>query len=147
MIFFQVFISLIIGLIITFIFYVPFKIRGPWQTFWSFYIIIFLGSLAAGTLVETLGSDIYGFYWLPGLFMGITIALLLAAVSPVADENNTRTKFDDIDYNKEEPGDNPRSADIHSLKYVDKERQPSMGLFYWIVVALLIIAAITGMIN
>lgn len=147
MIFIQVLIALVIAIIITLIFYIPFKIKGPWQNFWSFFIIIFFGNLAAGTLVETIGSSIYGFYWIPGIFMGLIIALLLAAVTPVAVDQKRKSKFDKIDYNKEEPGDNPRSADIHSIKYADEERSLSIGLFYWIVVVLLILAAVTGMIN
>ncbi|MGK7394230.1 MAG: hypothetical protein ACNS62_06645 [Candidatus Cyclobacteriaceae bacterium M3_2C_046] len=141
----QILIALLVALLISSVFFAVLKIRGPWNTFWSIFFILFLVAIAGGTLIETMGMPFYGYYWLPGLFMTLVAAFLLAAVTPPSNMGkNDKSPFDDIDYSRESTPGNPRGAETHSLKHQEASYSLTTGAFFWITVLLLTMAAIMG---
>lgn len=79
--FLQIVATFLIALAVGSLFYYSFKRRGPWGSFWSFLLIIFLGVLLFGTYAEPVGPLYYGVAWLDLLIIGLIFAFLLAASS------------------------------------------------------------------
>src|SRR6056297_1118331 len=74
----------LIALIIGSIFYYGFKKTGPWGSFWSFILIIFLGTLFVDAWAEPVGPLWYDVAWVDLIFFGLIFAFFLAAATPVA---------------------------------------------------------------
>ncbi|WP_017732017.1 hypothetical protein [Nafulsella turpanensis] len=78
---------------IALIFYFVLKVKGPWGNFWTFFVVLFLSIWAASLWVSPFGPVYWGIAWIPLLFIGIIVALLLSAMpSPPA---NTETSASD----------------------------------------------------
>jgi len=86
--------ALIIGVVLTFVFALGFRRRGPWASILLFFLVIFLGSWAAGIWVGPLGPALWGVYWLPALMVGLVLALLLAAAFPAAPPRPRRDEIE-----------------------------------------------------
>ncbi|MFW5821148.1 MAG: hypothetical protein ACOCWA_07655, partial [Bacteroidota bacterium] len=71
-----------ITLLITLAFTYFFRNKGPWGSFWTFFLIILLAVLAADLWIEPMGPYYRDVYWLPPVVIGILFALILAAASP-----------------------------------------------------------------
>lgn len=74
---------ILIALLVGSIFYYGFKTSGPWGSFWSFILIIFLGVLFVDAIAEPVGPLYYGVAWFDLIFVGLIFALLLASATPV----------------------------------------------------------------
>jgi hypothetical protein len=74
--------ALIIGLAIAWIFGFALNTRGPWNSFLWFFVIIFMFSWGGGVWITPFGPTGWGVAWLPFLFVGIFISLLLSAATP-----------------------------------------------------------------
>ncbi len=74
--------ALIIALLFTSIFFFGFRNRGPWGTFWSFFLIIFLVVWGAAVWFTDLGPVWMDIAWAPLLFIGLIMAAVLAAATP-----------------------------------------------------------------
>jgi hypothetical protein len=72
----------LLSLFLTLVFTYLFKVRGPWGRGWAFLMILFLGMWAAAIWLTPVGPTIYNIYWVPQLFIGLLITLLLAAATP-----------------------------------------------------------------
>lgn len=56
--------------------------RGYWSSMLFLFIILFLGSWAGGVWISPFGPVAWGIFWLPFLFVGLLIALLLVVLMP-----------------------------------------------------------------
>jgi len=118
-----------IAFLLTLFFVVLFKNRGPWGTFWSFFVVILLAMLAADVWVGPVGPYfLSGIYWVPPLAVGLLIALLLAATTP---SPKTRSE---IEVEKKE---------------ISKEKSATvaLGTFFWILFLLLVVVITVGLFN
>jgi len=82
MVFPDVVFAFVIGILFTGIFAIGFGRRGPWASIPVFFLIVFLAAWAGGAWATPVGPPLFGVFWLPFLFMGLAIALLLAAAAP-----------------------------------------------------------------
>jgi hypothetical protein len=74
--------ALVIGLLLTGLFNLLFRNRGPWGLWWVFLIVVFFATWAGGVWVTPFGPIWFGVAWLPFLLIGFLVALLLAAATP-----------------------------------------------------------------
>ncbi|HYW97036.1 MAG TPA: hypothetical protein VE870_15690 [Bacteroidales bacterium] len=58
------------------------RIRGPWNKVWSFAFVLFLAIWAAGVWFTGVGPQVINVSWVPMVFVGILVALILAAMTP-----------------------------------------------------------------
>lgn len=70
---------ILIALLVGSLFYYGFRRRGPWGTFWSFILIIFLGVLLFDVYADPVGPIYYGIAWFDLIVIGILFAFLLGA--------------------------------------------------------------------
>lgn len=118
-----------IAFIITLIFAALFKTRGPWGTFWSFFIVILLAMFAADVWVGPVGPYFWGgIYWVPPLAVGLLIAVLLAATTP---SPKTRSE---IDVEKKEMAKEERAT-------------VALGTFFWILFLFMVVLIAVGLFN
>jgi hypothetical protein len=117
--------ALIISLGLSAIFIAGFRKKGPWDNFLVFFAIIFLTSWAGGIWISPLGPPIGGVYWLPFLIIGLTFALLLAAVtSPFPRDTTVRLV---------EAGE----------KTPEKRKAMVLGVYFWLLIFALVIMIVT----
>lgn len=76
--------ALLIALAFVLIFGAGFRRAGPWESLWSFFLVVFLAALALGAWVEPVGPVAWGVAWVPLLVGAFFVALLLAAATPIA---------------------------------------------------------------
>ena len=76
--------ALMMALALTGIFTATVKRRGPWELWWGFLLVIFLGIWAGGLWFNPVivGPAWLTISWLPALLIGIFLAILLAATTP-----------------------------------------------------------------
>jgi len=79
-------VSALISLILTGIFVLVFRRRGPWNSFLIFFVVVFLGAWAGGIWYPARGPAIGGVTWLPFFIVGLVLSLLLVAVIPPPEE-------------------------------------------------------------
>ncbi|HYF67409.1 MAG TPA: hypothetical protein VD884_04700 [Ohtaekwangia sp.] len=125
--------ALTIALLLTILSVFVFKRSGPWGTAWSFFLVLFLGLWALSLYVRAIGPVYWGVSWLPIVFGGIMLSILLIAVMP--DASHLR---DDV--NREKKAGRP--TDIRPDLPI-----PKAGRFFWILIILFVIAILIGMVN
>jgi hypothetical protein len=117
---------LVIALIIGALFYYVIGVKGPWDRFWPFMVIILLSVLAAGLWVQPVGPNLKGIYWLPPLATGLLMALLLASANQTPPPN--------------------KGFEEH-LNHLPEQKVVNAALhsFFWIVIALFLILVMIGL--
>jgi hypothetical protein len=124
-----IFYLVLIAFLITFFFTFLLRKRGPWDTFWTFFIIIFLAVLAANLWIGPVGPHLFDeIYWVPPLIVGLLIALLLAATSPPP---KTRSE---LEIQKKELAEGKKATAV-------------LGTFFWFLFAFMMLLIIAGIIN
>lgn len=116
-----------LAFLITVFFATLLRNRGPWGTFWSFFIVILLAMFATDLWVGPVGPYFFGgIYWVPPLAVGLLIALLLAATTPSPKARS------EIEVEKKE---------------IAKENQATaaLGTFFWILFLFLIVLIAVGL--
>jgi len=111
--------AIVVALLISVIFGLGFRRTGVWPGIFIFFLIIFLFSWAGGVWLAPFGPTLAEVYWLPFLFVGILIALFLAAAVPP--ERSRR-----------------RSIEVPEQEVAEGETM--LGVFFWFLIVLLIIA-------
>lgn len=117
-----IFSALIIALALSLFLSYGFKNRLPRRYVGGAFILIFLGVWASSLWIRPVGPALYGVSWIPMFFVGTFLALLLASFVPPA----SRLKDKDT---------------------VDKEfqnRVVATGVFFWIIMLILILAIALG---
>ncbi len=114
-----------VALIITLFFTYVLRIKGPWGTFWTFFLIILLAVFAADVWVEPMGPYYKDVYWLPPLAVGLIIALLLASTTP---SPKTRSRL----AGKEKENNEEESSAL------------ALGTFFWFVLIFMLVLVVLG---
>lgn len=118
---------IVLALLIGLIFYYGFKSRGPWGSFWTFFLVIFFGIWIAALWVNPVGPIYWGVAWLDLIFVGILLALILAAASPLKKKD-----FEDPE------------AKVTTERY--NHTGAVVGAFFWIMLLFFVLAVIAGFI-
>lgn len=119
--------ALAVAFLLTILFSVLLRNKGPWGGLWVVFIIIFLASWAANLWISPIGPQVAGVSFVPLIIVGLIIAVILAAVSrPV-----TRNKSPKIEAEQQEP---PKEA-VNAV---------TVGVFYWVLLVILIFTIIGG---
>jgi len=111
--------ALVIAFVISAIFSIGFRRKGPWPGIFFFFIIVFLFSWAGGVWLVPFGPMIGGAYWLPFLIVAIFMAIFLAAAVP---------------------SERHRPSAAAPQTQGTEEAATALGVFFWFLVVLLIIA-------
>lgn len=117
MVFVDMLFAFLVAVFLSAIFAVGFRRRGPWTDFIAFFTIVFLAAWAGGVWATPVGRSVWGVYWLPFLFVGFVIALLLAASPRVGP---------------------PRSRSETVVRGGGREKvEIAFGVFFWILIVTL----------
>lgn len=125
--FFEVLGIIIIALLVGLVFSMVFKVRGPWGSFWTLFVIVLLSVWAADLWLTPAGPVIWDLAWIPLIFVAIVVALLLAAAEsgarkpkpPVTEQDEVTTK----------------EADTAS----------KISAMFWIILLFLVMAIVVGL--
>ncbi len=124
--------SLLFDVLLTFIIVLIFvfglRMRGPWGSFWSFFLIILLAMLAADLWIQPIGPFFRDIYWVPPLAVGIMIALLLAATTPRPWEKNRL---------EQERAEAPQ----------ERSTSLALGVFFWVLLIFMLVIVLAGFLN
>jgi uncharacterized membrane protein len=115
--------ALLVGLILTAIFALIVRAKGPWTSLLAVFVLIFLASWAGGVWLLPFGSPLWGTYWLPFLVVGLIFSLLLGALV-----SSSPSTVEVVEPQKEEAR--------------RKRAVLALGIFFWILVGVLIVAII-----
>lgn len=132
--------ALLIAILLSVIFYYAFNIRGPWGSFWTFFLVLLLTIWAASLWVDPVGPIFWGIAWIPLFFVGLLFALLLAAIPTDYDRppNKLDNRTSGIRGRKE-----PSPEDIAESREASRTAAAVSGLF-WIFLLILLIVVIAG---
>ena len=130
--------AIVLALLITTIAALGFGKSGPWGSRWTFFLILVLALWTVSIYVRTIGPVYWNVAWVPLVFFALVMALLLIVIIPMPDANHWR---DESIYDSQQ-----RQVTYVKAPARDGTRPPAMGLFWGIVIAL-IIAIIVGMAN
>jgi len=119
--------AIIVAVVVSSIFYFAVDARGPWGSFWTFFVIILLVVWAASLWIVPFGYIYWEIAWIPLFFIGLVIAFLLAALSSTPPRYRRTTKGSDVTA-EEEP----------------ERTYAAIGLMFWVFVGLMLIAIIAG---
>jgi hypothetical protein len=89
----DVVVALVIGILLTLIFTVGFRRRGPWSNVLLFFLFVFLGTWTASIWIPPVGPPLRGVFWLSPLIVGLILALLLAAAFPATPRRQSREEI------------------------------------------------------
>ncbi len=124
----EIIFSIVVALLIGILFYYGFKYSGPWDSFWSFLLILLLAGLAASAWLEPVGPLFYNIAWVPILFVILLFAVFLAAASEPLNKRR-------IEFRNAPPEAEPDRADPAGA---------TLGFFFWLFLMFLIFAVIFG---
>lgn len=116
---------LILSILIVLFFMLIFNVRGPWGSFWTYFLIIFFSIWIADIWLRPIGPYWGDVYWLPPLIAGLLVAFVLAAATP----STSKARKTLI---KEEQ------------KNLDEPATVAVGVFFWLTLLILIILVIIG---
>ncbi|MES2515839.1 MAG: hypothetical protein V4580_16920 [Bacteroidota bacterium] len=115
-----VFVALITAFLLTLLFSRSFSNKGPFGGLLLFFLIIFLSTWSGQLWIHPVTKPIWGVDWGLLIFTAIIVAVMMAALSaPVSKPT------------KDEPA-------------VNQEAGIALGLFFWILIILLIVAVASG---
>lgn len=130
-----IFSVLLVTILISTIFFYAFDTKGPWGSFWTFFIVVLLCVWIANLWIQPIGPLFYGIAWITLSIVGLLAALLLAAAPQSAHKKEPRIM-------------NVQEADLNSeseKRYQSFSRKTATisGIF-WIVMIILLIVVILG---
>ncbi len=125
----EIVITIILAIIIGALFYYAFRSRGPWGSFWSFFLILLLGGIAAEAWMEPIGPQYWDISWVPTLLVMLVLALILAASTPTQRESAQ--------------GKSTRAPSRNSPTKRETAAA-ALGGFFWILTLILLVIAIWG---
>ena len=128
---------IVVAILISSAFYYGLKARGPWGSFWSFFMVLLLIIWVTNIWVAPVGPVYYGVAWFPLVFAGLVIALLLAAI-PTHTTHRRSNMYD-----------NPRTDTLPDPKSKKEAEDTNravavMSGIFWIFIIILLIAIIAG---
>ena len=105
------FVALAFGFFIVWIVSFIFGTRGPWNSFLWFFLVVSLFAWAGGAWLLPIGPRWGGVGWVPIIFMGFLVALLLTAASPRTSRKRLATQ-------EQAKADAESKADVDFLLWV-----------------------------
>ena len=123
--------TILITLFIGALFYFLLKKSGPWGTFWTFLLVLFLGILIAAVWLTPVGPVWYGAAWFDLFVIGILLALILAAATPTSNEQR-RAAF--------------KQSDVVDEK-ARGDSAIALGAFFWLMILLFLIIIAIGLVQ
>lgn len=131
--------TILVAILISALFYYAFNARGPWGSFWSFFLVLLLIIWAASLWVRPIGPVYWGVAWIPLFFVGLLFALLLAAI-PTSDTRDV-IREDEIAEAERERQVNPTEAERR--RDINRTAATVSGTF-WILMVVLLLVIIVG---
>ncbi len=117
----------LLAILISALFSYGLKIKGPWGNFWAFFLIILLSVFAVDVWFPASGPYFFDIYWFPPLLVGLIIALLLAAATPIPSKKDRyKPKDEKHDIAKKQAG------------------VLVIGTFFWVVLIILLAVVLAG---
>ncbi len=119
--------ALFIGLGIAWLFGLALGTRGPWNSFIWFFLVIFLFSWGGGVWLTPFGPTGWGVSWLPFLFVGFFVTMLLLAATPRSARGRRAL--------------NARDAGATHLKEsvaIGKETEGAIDGYFWMLIVFLV---------
>lgn len=143
----EILIILIIALLIGSVFYYGFGRRGPYGAFWIFLLILFMAGLAGRYWITPAGPVMWGYAWFPLLFWIFLVAILIAAASPAEDDRDTTAREQDRVISRTDADANRTEAEqtIAEERLAASGTAAALGIFFWLILILLLIAIIAGL--
>lgn len=132
-----IFAAILIAVLISSIFYFALNIKGPWGSFWTFFIVLMLIIWAANLWVRPIGPAYWGVSWIPLIFIGIIFALLLSAIPSY----DTRPEEGERKTDQRMPAD---QADLDARRETDYAAAAAVGWIFWTFIIILFLAVIIG---
>ncbi|MEJ1238079.1 hypothetical protein WBG78_08120 [Chryseolinea sp. T2] len=112
--------------------------RGPWGSFWTLFVVLFLALWVTGLYVTPIGPVYWGVAWMPMILAGIILAILLIIGIPklatIRRIRNGRLRN--------------KSREAYSNDNEEKRTiatRITLGAFFWILVLLLSVAIVVGL--
>ena len=121
--------AVVLALLFTCLFLL-FGSRGPWNSGWTLFLVLFLALWTAGLFIDPMGPVYWGIAWVPLIFIGLVLAILFLAVTP--EDRRRRLKDSKIVEVKDPKETGAALAGI------------TIGLFFWLLILLFIIAIVIG---
>ncbi len=154
---FEFLIILFISILLSAIPFFRFGLRGPYGSYWTFLLLLFLSGVAGRLWIIPAGPVMGGYAWMPLLFWMFIIVFLLAATSPAKGSRIIGSNNDDYEYDHEDDSEpeemegsaiEPSRVEI-GRRVAEKEitregTVAALGVFFWIFLFLLLIAILTG---
>ena len=128
--------ALTIGLCVAWVWSSIFDTHGPWNSFFWFFLVIFLFSWGGGSWIAPFGPMGWGVAWLPILFMGIFMALLLTAATPRSSRSRTRSADQAVVVSR------AKAKAIENMKIV-----VAVDFFFWALILVLGILVLSNFIG
>lgn len=100
--FYQIFFSILLALLVGGFFYYVFKYTGPWGSFWTFVLVLIVAGVAASAWIEPVGPILYDIAWVPILVVMLLFALFLAAATPTRYRSKTPARGSTAEASEEE---------------------------------------------
>ena len=116
MVFGEIVLAFVIGLLLALIFAYGFGRTGPWGGFLWFFLVLFLTAWAVGLWAEPIGPVVWDVAWVPIFFGALFVALLVAAIPPTPGRPSAVSE--------------PETA----------ETVTAVGLFFWLMLLVLGVA-------
>jgi hypothetical protein len=114
--------AFLFGVVIVFALSRTFSTKGPWGGLLSFWIVVVLFAWVAGVWLRPYGPVWFGVGWIPIIFVGLLVAMLLTAVSP-------RERWNRFSGKKKSVAAENRKADV--------------DVFFWILIFCLAMLAMS----
>jgi hypothetical protein len=124
-------VAIIVASIISMLFFYGFSEKGPWGTFWTFFVVILLTVWAASFWIMPTGMRLWGVEWILLFILGIMVALLLTSIS-------RRKGYD--------PEEDELDEDVPRSKKRKEDDKLSLGWLVWLFMGLILLAAILGLV-
>ncbi len=118
--------ALFIGLGIAWLFGLALGTRGPWNSFIWFFLVIFLFSWGGGVWLTPFGPTGWGVSWLPFLFVGFFVTLLLLAATPRSARGRRALNARDA-----------TAANLKERVADEKETESAVDVFFWVLIVFL----------
>jgi small-conductance mechanosensitive channel len=115
-----IFVALVTAFLLTLLFSKSFRNKGPFGGLLLFFLIIFLSTWSGQLWIHPVTKPIFGVDWGLLIFTAIVFSVMMMALSA------------------------PASKSMPHEKPVNQEAGIAIGLFFWILIILLIVAVASG---
>lgn len=125
----EFFVSLVVALVLCVIFALVTRSRGRRTGFAWFFLFVLMATWAGGVWLRPFGPALGDIRWLQFLVVGLLVVLMFALFAPL---KPPRGRLDTLDQLEEIA----RQKELTKVTYI------TLGIVFWIILALLIIAII-----